>query len=98
MDCCFMCKNKIINIDTFVSYVHKDRPYGGYSKNSYPRYMCSQTCLDKYNKNNRCNLCHVVIYDWSLIKQHTDDFLYCDDEDQCNVGTDTCYNIVLNQK
>ena len=96
MDSCCICKNKLDKDTEYICYVHKDRPYGGYSKNTYPRVMCSRECLHKYEKTRRCNLCHIVIYDWALIKKGDDDYLYCDDKEECNMGDDTCYN--LNRK
>ncbi len=98
MSNCHECKNKVNNDTEYICYVHKDRQYGGYSKNEYPRLFCSNKCLNKYEKTGKCNLCNIIIYDWSLIKKGDDDYLYCDDNDQCNIGNDTCYNLKFMHK
>ncbi len=92
-DECCLCNYKLNKESYYVSYVHKDRPYGGYSKYSYPRHLCSQECLNEFEKNSRCNLCHIIIYDDALIKEGYDDYLYCNDKDICNLGNNTCYNL-----
>jgi hypothetical protein len=101
MDSCNFCKKKINKSvdtnDSYISYVHKDRPYGGYSKYEYPRYLCSKECLDNYEKTCRCNLCHIVIYKDALVIEGNDNYLYCDDIDNCNIGNDTCYNQKFNK-
>ncbi len=92
METCNNCKKNITDsVYKYICYVHKDRPYGGYSKNEYPRYLCSQKCLDKYEKTSRCNLCHIIIYEDSLVIQGNDEYLYCDD-------INTCYNQKFNNQ
>ncbi len=96
-DECCLCNYKLNKESYYVSEVHKDRPYGGYSKYSYPRYLCSKKCLNEFEKYNRCNLCHIIIYDDSLIKEGNDGFLYCNDKDTCNIGNNTCYKFKFNK-
>ena len=96
MDICNLCKNKITEND-IISWVHKIRPYGGYSKYLYPRYFCSKNCLDYYNKNHKCNLCGVVEYDYRNYSIGNDGYTYCDDIDEMTIGDDTCYNQYKNK-
>lgn len=89
---CKMCDNNY-SLD-YVSYVHKDTERYGYSEEVYPRYCCSMKCLDDYNKNCRCNMCHVALGNYNFI-QAEDGFHYCD---EIMVGDNSCYNILMNIK
>jgi hypothetical protein len=77
----------------FVSLVHKWRPYGGYSKYEYPRYFCSTECLEIYERDFRCNHCHIVTYEWREYKKGQDGLLYCNDEHEITIGDTPCYNV-----
>jgi hypothetical protein len=81
-----------------ISYIHKWREYGGYSQNEYPRFFCSQECLNFYEKNYKCNYCHIVLYDWRNNIKATNEYTYCDDEDELTIGNTTCYNQWLIKK
>ena len=83
---CKMCDNNY-SLD-YVSYVHKDTERHGYSDDVYPRYCCSLKCLDDYNKNCRCNMCHVAL-GYDTYRQADDGFHYCD---EIMVGNNSCYN------
>jgi hypothetical protein len=81
-----MCDNNY-SLD-YISYVHKDTERHGYSDDVYPRYCCSQKCLDDYNKNCRCNMCHVAL-GYDTYRQADDGFHYCD---EIIIGNNSCYN------
>jgi hypothetical protein len=93
MNLCCMCR---INNEKkeFVSMVHKWREYGGYSKYEYPRYFCSTDCLEIYERDYRCNHCHIVSYEWYEHKKGPDGFTYCYDE--ITIGDKPCYYIKYN--
>ena len=87
---CNMCKinNKK---DEFVSMVHKWREYGGYSKFEYPRYFCSPECLEIYERDFRCNHCHITSYEGNEYKKGPDGLMYCNDEYEITIGDKPCY-------
>ena len=87
--CC--CCNSTHSNTEFVSMVHKWREYGGYSKYKYPRYVCSQKCLEKFEKEFRCNCCHMVTYDWIETAEDDNGFTYCNDEYYKTIHDKTCY-------
>jgi hypothetical protein len=93
---CDMCKNKNPD-EPYVSMVHKWRPYGGYSEGVYPRYFCSKECLAFYEKEYRCNHCHIVKYDGVKYKKGKDGMVYCYDELELTIGEKPCYYLVANQ-
>jgi hypothetical protein len=93
MENCVLCKNKLNQDILFVSYVRKDRAYEGYTRyNEYERFLCSQSCLETYEKTCKCNFCNIVIYNDALIKEGEDGYVYCNDKTWCNIGNETCYN------
>jgi hypothetical protein len=92
MNICNICKKNNKN-ENYISWVHKWRPYGGYSKYEYPRYFCSTDCLENFERNFRCNHCHIVTYDWNNYKKGPDGMTYCDDELEITIGDTPCYNI-----
>lgn len=66
---CIIChQNEIKNDDECISYVHKSRQYGGYSKYEYPRNFCSKECVAIFEKDFRCNNCHIISYEWIEFK------------------------------
>ena len=89
---CNMCKinNKK---DEFVSMVHKWREYGGYSKFEYPRYFCSPECVENFERDFRCNHCHITSYEWNEYKKGPDGLTYCNDEREITIGDIPCYKI-----
>jgi hypothetical protein len=87
---CKMCDNNY-SLD-YVSYVHKYTERHGYSDDVYPRYCCSQKCLDDYNKNCRCNMCHVAL-GYDTYRQADNGFHYCD---EIMIGNNSCYNKMHN--
>jgi hypothetical protein len=91
-----ICKNTDQN-EKYVSYVHKWRPYGGYSKESYPRYFCSQECLDVFEKESRCNHCHIIVYNGVEYKKGDDGYMYCYDEFELTVGNRPCYYLITSK-
>lgn len=92
MNICNICKKNNKN-ENYISWVHKWREYGGYSKFSYPRFFCSTDCLENFERNFRCNHCHIVNYEWKEYKEGPDGFTYCYDENELTVGDKPCYNI-----
>jgi hypothetical protein len=92
---CCMCR---INNEKkeFVSLVHKWREYGGYSKYEYPRYFCSPECLENFERDFRCNHCHIVKYEWREYKKGPDGLLYCNDEHEITISDIPCYYIKYN--
>ncbi len=92
---CNMCKNNQID-EKYVSMVHKWREYHGYSQLLYPRYFCSKECLEFFEKEFRCNHCHIVVYDGVDYKTGKDGMTYCYDEVQITIGDRPCYDIVHN--
>ncbi len=92
---CILCDN--ISDTYYKVFVHKWREYGGYSNLEYPRYLCSKKCVNNYEKNNRCNFCHIVKYEYRYYKKGNDGFTYCNDLDEITVGNTTCYNQVFNK-
>jgi hypothetical protein len=90
---CTLCNKLCNNISdpNYTVYVHKWRDYGGYSQTQYPKYLCSQECLDYYKKNYKCNHCHIIVYDWRNYQVGPDDYIYCNDE-EVTLDDDTCYN------
>ncbi len=93
---CNMCKeNK--NDEQYVSYVHKWHLYNGYTKGVYPRYFCSKVCLDFFEKNFRCNHCHIVAYEGVEYKEGDDGFIYCYDEIDITIGPRPCYQILFQE-
>ncbi len=89
-DKCNIC-NKNNKNEQFVSMVHKWREYGGYSQNLYPRYFCSNECLEIFERDFRCNYCHIVTYDWNNYQKGPDGFTYCDNEMEITIGDKPCY-------
>ncbi len=87
---CQICKKNNEN-NEFVSMVHKWREYGGYSANLYSRYFCSKECLNIFEKDFRCNHCHIVVYQDSEYIKGPDGLTYCNDEYQITVGDKPCY-------
>ena len=92
---CNICDNDYKTNTEFISMVHKYQQYGGYSKYEYPRYFCSKECLDIYEKDFRCNHCHITSYDWLEFKKGKDGFSYCNDENEKTIGDKPCYQILF---
>lgn len=92
---CCIC-NKSETKEEFYSMCHKWRECGGYSSMTYPRYTCSKKCLDIYEKNERCNHCHIVKYDWNQYIKGSDGFTYCNNKYELTVGDKPCYYIKFN--
>ena len=93
---CNMCKNNKTD-EKYVSMVHKWREYGGYSKGTYPRYFCSEKCLNVFEKECRCNHCHIAIYNGVEYKKGKGGMIYCYDELELTIGEQPCYYLVINQ-
>jgi hypothetical protein len=87
---CTICDNDYKN-EEFVSMVHKWRQYGGYSEYSYPRFFCSKECLDIFEKDFRCNHCHILKYDHVEYKKGDDGMSYCNDESEITINDKPCY-------
>jgi hypothetical protein len=79
--------------DDFFSMVHKWREYGGYSKMLYPRYVCSAECLEIFEREFRCNHCHIITYEGNQYKKGVDGMTYCNDEYEITIGDTPCYNL-----
>ena len=92
--------NNICNIchinnkkEEFVSMVHKWQEYGGYSNNLYPRYVCSTECLKIFERDFRCNHCHIITYKSNQYKKGDDGMTYCNDEIDITIGDKPCYDL-----
>lgn len=95
--------NNICNIcninnqkNEYVSMVHKWREYGGYSKLEYPRFFCSPKCLETFERDFRCNHCHIVMYECNEYKKGPDGLMYCNDEQEITIDDKPCYSICFN--
>jgi hypothetical protein len=89
---CYIC-NINNKKEEFVSMVHKWREYGGYSKMIYPRYFCSTNCLEIFERDFRCNHCHIISYEGDQCKKGPDGMTYCNDECEITIGDTPCYNL-----
>ena len=87
---CCMCSINNVK-EECVSMVHKWREYGGYSSLEYPRYFCSPECLETFERDFRCNHCHIISYEWNEYKKGPDGLLYCNDEREITIGDKPCY-------
>ncbi len=86
------CCNNLTSDTEFISYIHKWKEYGGYSKREYPRFFCSKECLTEFEKNYKCNFCGMICYEWRNYKKGQDGFTYCDNINDISIGNTTCYN------
>ncbi len=86
---CGICNKNEVK-EEFYLMNHKWREYGGYSQGIYSRHVCSKECLEIYERDYRCNYCHIITYEWNDYKKGPDGFTYCDN-DELTVGDKPCY-------
>lgn len=94
---CRICQKNNIN-EQFVSMVHKWREYTGYSKESHPRFFCSSECLETFERDFRCNHCHIIVYECNEYKKGNEGFTYCNSDFNLTIGDVSCFEITQTNK